>query len=216
MKVRHREGRPQERAGFTLIELLVVIAIIAILASILFPVFSRAREKARQASCASNMKQIALSVLMYAQDYDSSMPFYSTENQDYYWYDAIYPYVQDWQLFVCPGEILLDVGYGVSYPHISWVGGAAMLAEIQRPASVLLLTDTEGEDANGNQTQLTLAYCPLSYAPGTIAGAPQNGIPTEGRHNEGLNVGFCDGHVKWFKRDQVFTNLNDMFGHGSR
>ena len=58
------------KRGFTLIELLVVIAIIAILAAILFPVFARAREKARQASCASNLKQYGLAFLMYAQDYD--------------------------------------------------------------------------------------------------------------------------------------------------
>ena len=62
------------RRGFTLIELLVVIAIIAILAAILFPVFARAREKARQASCQSNLKQLTLGVLMYAQDYDEKFP----------------------------------------------------------------------------------------------------------------------------------------------
>src|SRR5438094_6595090 len=70
--------RPQGR-GFTLIELLVVIAIIAILAAILFPVFARAREQARKATCASNMKQIATGTLMYAQDYDELFPGSSTD-----------------------------------------------------------------------------------------------------------------------------------------
>ncbi|MGQ9487030.1 MAG: prepilin-type N-terminal cleavage/methylation domain-containing protein [Armatimonadota bacterium] len=64
----------QQHKGFTLIELLVVIAIIAILAAILFPVFAQARESARQTSCTSNQKQLALSVLMYAQDYDETFP----------------------------------------------------------------------------------------------------------------------------------------------
>ena len=68
------------KQGFTLIELLVVIAIIAILASILFPVFARAREKARQTSCLSNMKQLGLACSMYAQDYDELLP-----TEDYNW-----------------------------------------------------------------------------------------------------------------------------------
>src|SRR5256714_7786477 len=62
------------RKGFTLIELLVVIAIIAILAAILFPVFAQARDKARGAVCLSNQKQLGLSILMYAQDYDEVLP----------------------------------------------------------------------------------------------------------------------------------------------
>src|SRR5687767_12887888 len=63
-----------DRRGFTLIELLVVIAIIAILAAILFPVFAQAREKARQSSCLSNMKQIGTGLMMYVQDYDEMTP----------------------------------------------------------------------------------------------------------------------------------------------
>jgi prepilin-type N-terminal cleavage/methylation domain-containing protein/prepilin-type processing-associated H-X9-DG protein len=104
--------RSTNRRGFTLIELLVVIAIIAILAAILFPVFARAREKARQTSCLSNEKQISLSWLMYADDYDEtvvdSQPlFYASPpplgimNQ---WEGAILPYVKNLQLFTCPSH----------------------------------------------------------------------------------------------------------------
>ena len=71
---RANPGTRASRRGFTLIELLVVIAIIAILAAILFPVFAQAREKARQTQCLSNMKQIGVGLMMYAQDYDETLP----------------------------------------------------------------------------------------------------------------------------------------------
>src|SRR5688500_1832645 len=94
-----RGGRPAFRArtGFTLIELLVVIAIIAILAAILFPVFAQARAKARQAACMSNMKQFGLAMLMYAQDYEETLPFaaYNPPGQTLImWYDLVEPYVK--------------------------------------------------------------------------------------------------------------------------
>ena len=71
-------GGPLSRRAFTLIELLVVIAIIAVLAAILFPVFAQAREKARQTACLSNMRQMTLGVMMYAQDYDETLPLAAT------------------------------------------------------------------------------------------------------------------------------------------
>jgi prepilin-type N-terminal cleavage/methylation domain-containing protein len=105
------------RAGFTLIELLVVIAIIAILAAILFPVFARAREKARQTSCLSNMKQCALSILMYVQDYDETFPRVPNVADPYlnpkgpvekqgwlYWAQMIQPYVKSPQILACPSD----------------------------------------------------------------------------------------------------------------
>ncbi len=87
----------QRKHGFTLIELLVVIAIIAILAAILFPVFAQAREKARQTTCASNLKQIGLAMLMYQQDSDETFPqmaYYDQAGQPVDWESVIQPYVK--------------------------------------------------------------------------------------------------------------------------
>jgi prepilin-type N-terminal cleavage/methylation domain-containing protein/prepilin-type processing-associated H-X9-DG protein len=113
-------NRLRRRHGFTLIELLVVIAIIAILAAILFPVFAQAREKARQASCLSNMKQISLGWMMYMQDYDETWIFrvggaavgkgaacewrwICGANRPYFnWWDVVQPYTKNNQIVACP------------------------------------------------------------------------------------------------------------------
>jgi prepilin-type N-terminal cleavage/methylation domain-containing protein len=108
----------KSRPGFTLIELLVVIAIIAILAAILFPVFAQAREKARQTACLSNMKQVGLSVRMYAQDYDETLPHTELgadvdDAHEYLWGDMLQPYMKNWQLLQCPSaaqKILFKTG----------------------------------------------------------------------------------------------------------
>jgi prepilin-type N-terminal cleavage/methylation domain-containing protein/prepilin-type processing-associated H-X9-DG protein len=99
--------------GFTLIELLVVIAIIAILAAILFPVFAQAREKARQATCISNLKQIGSGLMMYTQDWDEGLPAVNSGGNnmgwgygspDRVWPQTIQPYVRNWQVFRCPSD----------------------------------------------------------------------------------------------------------------
>ncbi len=107
----HASAHRSSIKAFTLIELLVVIAIIAILAAILFPVFARARENARRASCQSNLKQIGLGLTQYSQDYDERMPrsWFGIDKDAsglgrYKWMDAIYPYVKSEQIFNCPSD----------------------------------------------------------------------------------------------------------------
>ena len=101
----HRKSRCPKISAFTLIELLVVIAIIAILAAILFPVFGRARENARRASCQSNMKQIGLGILQYVQDYDEKFPTYSTNGSvPISWRQKIQPYIKSDQVMICPSN----------------------------------------------------------------------------------------------------------------
>src|ERR1700716_2133138 len=94
----------RSRTGFTLIELLVVIAIIAILAAILFPVFAQAREKARQASCLSNLKQLGLAEMQYVQDYDEkfSGSYQNSPAGRIYYPELIFPYTKNTGIYFCP------------------------------------------------------------------------------------------------------------------
>jgi prepilin-type N-terminal cleavage/methylation domain-containing protein len=102
--------------GFTLIELLVVIAIIAILAAILFPVFAKAREKARQTTCASNLKQLGLAFMQYIQDYDEKMPASNWYGGG--WDCRVYPYVKSTGVYHCPDDSTPQIGTatGTAYP----------------------------------------------------------------------------------------------------
>ena len=154
------------RRGFTLIELLVVIAIIAILAAILFPVFARAREKARQASCSSNVKQLMLGILMYAQDYDEKFPTYfwgegqAGQPNSCTWFGGIYPYVKNTQLYACPSSgitghnswpVWVNFEYGgvfapatINYGYSELIGGIGTglkLAQLSAPAETLVIGD---------------------------------------------------------------------------
>jgi prepilin-type N-terminal cleavage/methylation domain-containing protein/prepilin-type processing-associated H-X9-DG protein len=118
--------------GFTLIELLVVISIIAIIAAILFPVFARARESARRASCQSNLKQIGLAAMQYSQDYDESyVPWCTYSNgpgplsngQAYadalVWPNLIYPYIKNTQIFMCPSDAKDKMNFPGRYYQIN-------------------------------------------------------------------------------------------------
>jgi prepilin-type N-terminal cleavage/methylation domain-containing protein/prepilin-type processing-associated H-X9-DG protein len=120
------------RNGFTLIELLVVIAIIAILAAILFPVFARARENARRASCQSNQKQIGLAFMQYTQDYDERYPGdlqWETLDTSRGWMSIIQPYLKSEQIMRCPSDLYSDVNFvpgpdgSVMQQGAGWWGG---------------------------------------------------------------------------------------------
>ena len=150
---RKRGFTPGKTAGFTLIELLVVIAIIAILAAILFPVFAQAREKARQAACLANTKQMSLGIMQYAQDYDDTLPVQGDNAQNRgRWYVQIFPYVKNEQVFTCPNlpEAKIDSTKFVlnnSLPRSGYGWNGALGAYNPHPGTAL--TSAENASASG-------------------------------------------------------------------
>ncbi|MGC9317154.1 MAG: DUF1559 domain-containing protein [Armatimonadota bacterium] len=193
------------RRGFTLIELLVVIAIIAILAAILFPVFARAREKAKQASCLSNVKQLGLACTMYAQDYDDHLPcvcmYYDLPSGLLvrYWYNAVEPYIKNTDVLTCPSAPQQTPGYGWNYPHAGYRldrNNQVNRSNIEFPAEMMLFGDSDPEGSSSTWYRLFL-YCAAEghwpFPPGIRN--ETNIIAT--RHNEGANFAFADGHAKW-------------------
>ncbi|MBM3499359.1 MAG: DUF1559 domain-containing protein [Armatimonadetes bacterium] len=185
------------RRGFTLIELLVVIAIIAILAAILFPVFARAREKARQSACLSNIKQIALGCLMYAQDYDEMMVTGSGyQNTTINWQLKVEPYMKNTQIFVCPSQArgaftywgaTLYYGYA-----LMWRGGQP-LGNIQQPAGTVLTNDGVHPAVDGYRGAVP------KFCTGFNTCQPRPPVEDDFYHNGGSNVAFWDGHAKWVR-----------------
>jgi len=187
-----------KRTGFTLIELLVVIAIIAVLAAILFPVFARAREKARQTTCLSNVKQLMTATGMYVNDNDGQFPMSAFPAGPYVatFNTVIVPYVKNDQLAQCPGEpqamdvVAMFALYGGPCPgtprYTSYTTNAAVFlngyllqmtggttpseTDIPRPSETILLYD-------GNVTQT-------------------QEMPVQARHNGTFVAGYADGHVK--------------------
>lgn len=232
--------------AFTLIELLVVIAIIAILSAILFPVFAQARAKARQSACLSNQKQVGIGIMMYAQDYDETLPGNSSlENvSDPRWPDAMtahsaglseplgwmqpydpanagthriwardtQSYIKNLAVFSCPEtkprstdgpctpgantcEVTDMPNAGNGNLLLNGIAASKPLAAMSNPADIIIIHEVRNHNrvaqekprqrkSNGLWTNFTHNYYDLL-------------------HSGGANLGFCDGHVKWQRRDQI-------------
>lgn len=201
------------RKGFTLIELLVVIAIIAILAAILFPVFARAREKARQASCTSNQKQLMLALKSYVQDYDEQFPAQPGDSNygviaaaggnPANYYDELTPYIKSAQIWLCPDK----KGTGAMSYHMSGdviTNEGVSDAAVQCPAACPAIRDS------GTASSYNIAYRrPYMLRDPTYVFSPgcddfYNTGAMNGPHADGgTMIGFVDGHAKCYQKHQI-------------
>ena len=209
------------RSAFTLIELLVVIAIIAILAAILFPVFAKAREKARQASCQSNLKQLGIAVAMYVGDYDQTYMkewFLACTGTGLNWRDCAAPYVKNTQLYQCPSSRLApntcETGNGRGLGLLA-NGYACNGGRLNNAASSVVPLAQQGPISN--RAEAAKAEADIGDVAGTImvfesdcrqsCGYNWNNQHLLWKHNDGMNVAFVDGHVKW-ERMSAGTGAN--------
>ncbi len=201
------EASKRMRKGFTLIELLVVIAIIAILAAILFPVFARAREKARQTSCLSNLKQLALGHMMYVQDYDERF---------LYGWNAVYACSSTWEGFLQPyikNDGICECPSGPGWSSYSSPGNYAWVYDHLRMQKLATLSRA------GSPSEYYLCfdsyYSYLCVNPDdetgfrNTLGADRTDNYTAFRHNGGANVAFCDGHCKWVGKQNMLQRNGD-------
>ncbi len=207
----------RRRSGFTLIELLVVIAIIAILAAILFPVFAQAREKARQTSCLSNIKQIGLATVMYVQDYDETFPMNLYFGQGgpagmclFPSYMALIPYEKNVQIYQCPSApeaidfptVLANISFPPECPtspplkYLSYFPNYSLI-DWGDPSNIF--------GPNNGRPVKTLAevaypvetstfYDSTGTLPDAYFGMMDE--PVQPRHASMLNASFVDGHSK--------------------
>jgi len=203
-----------KRQGFTLIELLVVIAIIAILAGILFPVFARARAKAVQTQCLSNVKQLATGIIMYCSDWDGAFPMWgnaappTTTPDERDWSSAIWPMVRNNQIFMCPGAAQTCVYPGSNYVMNRWLTCDYLVWDntgaytwpgsnqnaVKQPARCVLIFD--GYTPWPLQKANALNGVDIANLWSQYYANPAFYDTFLGRHNDQSNYAFVDGHAK--------------------
>lgn len=219
------------RRGFTLIELLVVIAIIAVIAAMLFPVFSKTRAKARQTTCASNLRQLSIAVFAYAQDYDESLPFLAYNDRDHLgedWQTSTRSYVKSADIWQCPdaSEYSTSGTYCRSFglPYMLEPSGYSY-NETAAASTTSGQIDPDGPTNGKSFAPAYLAQCGhpsqtllfmdkgygALFTPWTQWEARSQSACQEedkyisGPHQEGKNVAFADGHVRWMKGNAIVT-----------
>jgi prepilin-type N-terminal cleavage/methylation domain-containing protein/prepilin-type processing-associated H-X9-DG protein len=215
--------RRSHRQGFTLIELLVVIAIIAILAAILFPVFAQARDKARSAACLSNVKQLGTGLIMYAQDYDETLPHHPADVGNFLaaaaapnWAKGLMPYVKNEQILNCPSAPADPRNPTVTTAKSAYQGNGVLLsrtgtalARIPNPSDIVFCQELYWAlftiYNRPSQVQLSpplfrwwhLVDCRTIWPAGLPQVLPGCGEYYNSRHFNGGNIVFADGHAKY-------------------
>ncbi len=226
-----RQGSLSRPGAFSLIELLVVIAIIAVITAVLFPVFSQARTKARQMTCTSNLRQLSMALFAYTEDSDECLPFFAYNDRNHLgddWQVSMHPYVRNADIWQCPdasdyaasGVYCRSFGLpymrepsGYSYnetaaasttsgqidpdgPTNGKAFSPAYLSQCEHPAQTLMFMD-KGYGA------LFTPWTQWEARTQSACQAEDRFVP--GPHQQGKNIAFADGHVRWMKGQAIIT-----------